>query len=171
MCCEPLVVGWRLCRTILHTRSHQPIHSQICQCCFGTEGEFSSVHRSIPNSPDIGVCSPAPFRVELLPGKMKPGGSDSPSALTHSMIVTNSWLALCNSYWGHAVSLWYWIQSPSTSSLTSERIRFNIWDFWAGLCFPLLWLFGIHTSGNWGDTGMTRQLWPEQIWLIPYDIS
>ena len=21
-------------------------------------------------------------------------------------------------------------------------------------------------SGKWGDTGMTRQLWPEQIWLI-----
>ena len=28
-----------------------------------------------------------------------------------------------------------------------------------------------HSSGNWGDTGMTRQLWWEQIWLIPCDIS
>ena len=27
------------------------------------------------------------------------------------------------------------------------------------------------TSGNQGDTGMTRKLWPEQIWLTPCDIS
>ena len=26
------------------------------------------------------------------------------------------------------------------------------------------------TSGNQGDTGMTRKLWPEQIWLTPCDI-
>ena len=35
---------------------------------------------------------------------------------------------------------------------------------------PTILKTAITSSGNWGDTGM-RQLWPEQIWLIPCDIS